>query len=117
MAVAAYQQLADAIDLPLHIGITEAGGLRSGTIKSAIALVIQGQASVIRSACRCLLTVEEVKAGYEMLKLWFATPRVTVISCPSCARQQFDVIKTVQIMKTVSNILTYPLPCRLLAVW
>ena len=102
LAVAAYQQLADAIDCPLHIGITEAGGLRSGTIKSAIGLgnlLWAGIGDTVRVSLSADPT-EEVKAGYEMLKsLGLRRRGVTVISCPSCARQQFDVIKTVQIIE------------------
>jgi (E)-4-hydroxy-3-methylbut-2-enyl-diphosphate synthase len=102
LAVAAYQQLANAIDCPLHIGITEAGGLRSGTIKSAIGLgnlLWAGIGDTIRVSLSAD-PVEEVKAGYEMLKsLGLRRHGVTVISCPSCARQQFDVIKTVQIIE------------------
>ena len=99
LAVAAYQQLADVIDCPLHIGITEAGGLRAGTIKSAIGLgnlLWSGIGDTIRVSLSADPS-EEVKAGYEMLKsLGLRRRGVTVISCPSCARQQFDVIKTVQ---------------------
>lgn len=102
LAVAAYQQLADAIDCPLHIGITEAGGLRSGTIKSAIGLgnlLWAGIGDTVRVSLSAD-PIEEVKAGYEMLKsLGLRRRGVTVISCPSCARQQFDVIKTVQIIE------------------
>lgn len=102
LAVGAYQQLAEAIDCPLHIGITEAGGLRAGTVKSAIGL---GNLlwSGIGDTMRVSLSAdpaEEVKAAYEMLKsLGLRRRGVTVISCPSCARQQFDVIKTVQIIE------------------
>jgi (E)-4-hydroxy-3-methylbut-2-enyl-diphosphate synthase len=102
LAVAAYQQLADTIDCPLHIGITEAGGLRSGTVKSAIGLgnlLWAGIGDTIRVSLSAD-PVEEVKAGYEMLKsLGLRRRGVTVISCPSCARQQFDVIRTVQIIE------------------
>jgi (E)-4-hydroxy-3-methylbut-2-enyl-diphosphate synthase len=102
LAVAAYQQLADVIDCPLHIGITEAGGLRAGTIKSAIGLgnlLWAGIGDTVRVSLSADPT-EEVKAGYEMLKsLGLRRRGVTVISCPSCARQQFDVIKTVQIIE------------------
>lgn len=102
LAVAAYQQLAEAIDCPLHIGITEAGGLRAGTVKSSIGL---GNLlwSGIGDTMRVSLSAdpaEEVKAAYEMLKsLGLRRRGVTVISCPSCARQQFDVIKTVQVIE------------------
>lgn len=102
LAVAAYQQLADTIDCPLHIGITEAGGLRAGTIKSAIGLgnlLWAGIGDTIRVSLSADPT-EEVKAAYEMLKsLGLRRRGVTVISCPSCARQQFDVIKTVEVIE------------------
>ena len=102
LAVAAYQQLADAIDCPLHIGITEAGGLRAGTIKSAIGLgnlLWAGLGDTIRVSLSADPN-EEVKAAYEMLKsLGLRRSGVTVISCPSCARQQFDVIKTVEVIE------------------
>ena len=99
LAVAAYQQLADAIDCPLHIGITEAGGLRSGTVKSAIGLgglMWAGIGDTVRVSLSAD-PAEEVRVAYEMLKsLGLRRRGVTVISCPSCARQQFDVISTVQ---------------------
>ena len=102
LAVAAYHGLADAIDCPLHIGITEAGGLRAGTVKSSIGLgnlLWAGIGDTVRVSLSAD-PVEEVKAGYEMLKsLGLRRRGVTVISCPSCARQQFDVIKTVQIIE------------------
>ena len=99
LAVAAYSQLADIVGCPLHIGITEAGSLRSGTIKSAIGLgnlLWAGIGDTIRVSLSAE-PYEEVKAGYEILKsLGLRRRGVTVISCPSCARQQFDVIRTVQ---------------------
>ena len=99
LAVAAYQQLADIIDCPLHIGITEAGGLRSGTVKSAIGLgglLWAGIGDTVRVSLSAD-PAEEVRVAYEMLKsLGLRRRGVTVISCPSCARQQFDVISTVQ---------------------
>jgi (E)-4-hydroxy-3-methylbut-2-enyl-diphosphate synthase len=99
LAVAAYHQLADAIDCPLHIGITEAGGMRSGTVKSAIGLgglLWAGIGDTVRVSLSADPT-EEVRVAYEMLKsLGLRRRGVTVISCPSCARQQFDVIGTVQ---------------------
>ena len=98
LAVAAYQQLSEAIDCPLHIGITEAGGLRAGTVKSAIGLgnlLWAGIGDTVRVSLSAD-PVEEVKVGYELLKsLGLRRRGVTVISCPSCARQQFDVIKSV----------------------
>ena len=99
LAVAAYTQLADIDDCPLHIGITEAGSLRSGTVKSSIGLgnlLWAGIGDTIRVSLSAE-PAEEVRVGYEMLKsLGLRRRGVTVISCPSCARQQFDVIKTVQ---------------------
>jgi (E)-4-hydroxy-3-methylbut-2-enyl-diphosphate synthase len=102
MTVAAYQQLADAIDCPLHLGITEAGALRTGTVKSAIgmgSLLWAGIGDTIRVSLSAD-PVEEVKVGYDMLKaLGLRRRGVTVISCPSCARQNFEVIKTVEILE------------------
>ena len=99
LAVAAYNQLAELDDCPLHIGITEAGSLRSGTVKSSIGLgnlLWSGIGDTIRVSLSAPPS-EEVKVGYEMLKsLGLRRRGVTVISCPSCARQQFDVIKTVE---------------------
>ena len=99
LAVAAYNQLADSVDCPIHIGITEAGSLRSGTVKSAIGLgnlLWAGIGDTIRVSLSAE-PVEEIRAGYEILKsLGLRRRGVTVISCPSCARQQFNVIKTVQ---------------------
>jgi (E)-4-hydroxy-3-methylbut-2-enyl-diphosphate synthase len=98
LAVAAYQQLAEVCDHPLHIGITEAGGKRTGTVKSAIGL---GNLlwSGIGDTLRVSLSAEpeeEVHVGWEMLKsLGLRHRGVKIISCPSCARQGFDVIKTV----------------------
>src|SRR6201981_1116337 len=97
LAVAAYQQLAEACDYPLHLGITEAGAQRMGTVKSSIGLGMLLWAG-IGDTIRVSLSadpVEEVKVGYDMLKsLGLRRRGVTVISCPSCARQQFAVIKT-----------------------
>ena len=99
LAVAAYTQLAEIDDCPLHIGITEAGSLRSGTVKSSIGLgnlLWAGIGDTLRVSLSAD-PAEEVRVGYEMLKsLGLRRRGVTVISCPSCARQQFDVIKTVQ---------------------
>lgn len=99
LAVAAYNQLAEIEDCPLHIGITEAGSLRSGTVKSSIGLgnlLWAGIGDTIRVSLSAHPS-EEVKVGYELLKsLGLRRRGVTVISCPSCARQQFDVIKTVE---------------------
>ncbi|WP_226553422.1 flavodoxin-dependent (E)-4-hydroxy-3-methylbut-2-enyl-diphosphate synthase [Celeribacter naphthalenivorans] len=99
MASAAYQQLAEATDAPIHLGITEAGGLMSGTIKSAIGmgqLLWMGIGDTLRVSLSAD-PVEEVKVGYEILKsLGLRHRGVNIISCPSCARQGFDVIKTVE---------------------
>ena len=98
LAVAAYQQLAEACDYPLHLGITEAGGLQSGTVKSAIgmgALLWAGIGDTIRVSLSAD-PVEEIKVGFEILKsLGLRHRGVNVISCPSCARQEFQVIPTV----------------------
>lgn len=102
MAAAAYQQLADATDAPIHLGITEAGGLMSGTIKSAIGLgqlLWMGIGDTIRVSLSAD-PVEEVKVGYEILKsLGLRHRGVNIISCPSCARQGFDVIRTVEALE------------------
>ena len=99
MAAAAYQQLAEQTDAPIHLGITEAGGLMSGTIKSAIGLgnlLWMGIGDTIRVSLSAD-PVEEVKVGYEILKsLGLRHRGVNIISCPSCARQGFDVIRTVE---------------------
>ncbi len=102
MATAAYQMLADATDAPIHLGITEAGGLMSGTIKSSIglgSLLWMGIGDTLRVSLSAD-PVEEVKVGYEILKsLGLRHRGVNIISCPSCARQGFDVIKTVEILE------------------
>ena len=102
MAAAAYQQLAEATDAPLHLGITEAGGLTTGTIKSAIGLgnlLWAGIGDTVRVSLSAD-PVEEVKVGFEILKsLGLRHRGVNRISCPSCARQGFDVIKTVEILE------------------
>ncbi len=102
LAAAAYQQLAEATDAPIHLGITEAGGLMSGTVKSAIGLgnlLWMGIGDTIRVSLSAD-PVEEVKIGFEILKsLGLRHRGVTIISCPSCARQGFDVIKTVSALE------------------
>lgn len=102
MAAAAYQQLAEATDAPIHLGITEAGGLISGTVKSAIGmgnLLWAGIGDTIRVSLSAD-PVEEVKMGFEILKsLGLRHRGVNIISCPSCARQGFDVIKTVEALE------------------
>ncbi|NQY96342.1 MAG: flavodoxin-dependent (E)-4-hydroxy-3-methylbut-2-enyl-diphosphate synthase [Henriciella sp.] len=102
LAVAAYQQLAEATDAPLHLGITEAGGRRIGTVKSSIGmgnLLWMGIGDTIRISLSDD-PVEEVKVGFDMLKsLGLRTRGVNIISCPSCSRQGFDVIATVQTLE------------------
>jgi len=112
LAVAAYQGLAEATDAPLHIGITEAGGLRSGTVKSSIGLGMllwSGIGDTVRVSLSAD-PVEEVKVGFELLKsLGLRHRGVNVISCPSCARQQFDVIKTVEALEKRLEHVTTPM--------
>jgi len=102
LAVAAYQQLASEVDCPLHLGITEAGGLIGGTVKSAIGignLLWAGIGDTIRVSLSAE-PEEEVRVGYEILKaLGIRNRGVRVVSCPSCARQGFDVIRTVEALE------------------
>lgn len=102
LASAAYMGLAEATDAPIHLGITEAGGMISGTVKSAIGLgnlLWMGIGDTIRVSLSAD-PVEEVKIGYEILKALGLRHRgVNIISCPSCARQGFDVIKTVSVLE------------------
>lgn len=102
LAVAAYQGLASACDYPLHLGITEAGGLRGGTAKSSIGigmLLWSGIGDTIRVSLSAD-PVEEVKVGFEILKsLGLRHRGVRIVSCPSCARQAFQVIKTVETLE------------------
>ena len=112
LSVAAYQQLAEACDYPLHLGITEAGGLTSGTVKSSVGLGML-LSSGIGDTIRVSLSadpVEEVRVGYELLKsLGLRRRGVTVIACPSCARQAFPVIKTVEVLEKRLQHITTPL--------
>lgn len=102
LAAAAYQQLSEATDAPIHLGITEAGGLMSGTVKSAVglgSLLWMGIGDTIRVSLSAD-PVEEVRVGFEILKsLGLRHRGVNIISCPSCARQGFDVIKTVEALE------------------
>lgn len=102
LTVAAYQQLAEATDAPLHLGVTEAGGLRTGTVKSAIgigSLLWAGIGDTIRVSLSAE-PVEEIRVGFEILKtLGLRTRGVNIIACPSCARQGFDVIRTVETLE------------------
>ncbi len=112
LAVAAYQGLAEACDYPLHIGITEAGGLRTGTVKSSIGLGMllwSGIGDTIRVSLSAD-PVEEVKVGFDLLKsLGLRHRGVNLISCPSCARQQFDVIETVCVLEERLAHITTPM--------
>ena len=102
LAVAAYQGLAEACDYPLHLGITEAGGLMSGTAKSSIGmgmLLWSGIGDTIRVSLSAD-PVEEIRAGFDILKsLGLRHRGVNIVSCPSCARQGFNVIETVQMLE------------------
>ena len=108
LAVNSYRQLAKICDYPLHLGITEAGGYFPGTVKSSIGLgllLMEGIGDTIRVSLSAN-PVEEIKAGLEILKsLSLKNRGVKIISCPSCARQAFEVIKTVEILeKRLSHI-------------
>ncbi|MBI5165805.1 MAG: flavodoxin-dependent (E)-4-hydroxy-3-methylbut-2-enyl-diphosphate synthase [Magnetospirillum sp.] len=110
LAAAAYRGLAEACDYPLHLGITEAGGLIGGTVKSALgigSLLWQGIGDTIRVSLSADVA-EEVKVGYEILKtLGLRARGVRIVSCPSCARQGFDVIKTVEeLERRLAHIVT-----------
>ena len=102
LSAAAYQMLAEATDAPIHLGITEAGGFVGGTVKSAVGLgnlLWMGIGDTIRVSLSAD-PVEEVKVGFEILKsLGLRTRGVQIISCPSCARQGFDVIRTVEALE------------------
>jgi len=102
MTVAAYQLLSEAIDCPLHLGITEAGALRTGTVKSSIgmgALLWAGIGDTIRVSLAAD-PVEEIKVGFDLLKsLGLRHRGVNIIACPSCARQGFNVIQTVEALE------------------
>ncbi len=112
LAVAAYQQLSEACDYPLHVGVTEAGGLRTGTIKSSIGignLLWAGIGDTIRVSLSAD-PVEEIKVGFDILKsLGLRHRGVNVIACPSCARQQFDVINTVKVLEERLAHITTPM--------
>jgi len=110
MAVAAYRKLATQIDQPLHLGITEAGVLRAGTVKSAVglgALLMEGIGDTIRISLAAD-PVEEIKVGWDLLRsLKLRSKGVNFIACPSCSRQNFDVIKTmIELEARVEDITT-----------
>ncbi len=112
LTVAAYQQLAEAIDCPLHLGVTEAGPLRSGTIKSAIGMgnmLWAGIGDTIRVSLAAD-PVEEIKVGFDILKsLGLRHRGVNIIACPSCARQGFNVIQTVGVLEERLAHITTPM--------
>ena len=112
LAVAAYQGLAEACDYPLHLGVTEAGGLMSGTVKSSIgigSLLWAGIGDTIRVSLSAD-PVEEIRVGFDILKsLGLRHRGVNVIACPSCARQGFDVIKTVATLEDRLKHITTPM--------
>ncbi len=112
MAVAAYRGLAAQIEQPLHLGITEAGGLRSGTVKSAVglgSLLMEGIGDTLRISLAAD-PVEEVKVGWDLLKsLKLRAKGINFIACPSCSRQNFDVIKTMNELEMRLEDITTPM--------
>jgi len=112
MAVTAYRVIASQIDKPLHLGITEAGGMRSGSVKSAIGLgmlLAEGIGDTIRVSLAAD-PVEEVKVGFDILKALHLRSRgINLIACPSCSRQQFDVIGTVNALEARLEDIREPL--------
>ncbi|MAR90745.1 MAG: 4-hydroxy-3-methylbut-2-en-1-yl diphosphate synthase [Pseudomonadales bacterium] len=112
MTLAAYRLIAGQIDNPLHLGVTEAGGLRSGTVKSAIALgalLMEGIGDTLRISLAAD-PVEEVKVGFDILKsLGLRTKGINFIACPSCSRQNFDVIDTVNALENRLEDIKTPL--------
>lgn len=112
LAIAAYRQLAAICDYPLHLGVTEAGGLRSGTIKSTLgigSLLMSGIGDTIRVSLSAE-PVEEVKVGFDILKsLGLRHRGINIIACPSCARQQFNVIETVKQLEDRLAHITTPM--------
>lgn len=112
MTVHAYRKLAEQIEQPLHLGITEAGGLRSGAVKSSIGLgmlLAEGIGDTIRISLAAD-PVEEIKVGFDILKsLRIRSKGVNLIACPSCSRQQFDVISTVNALEARLEDITEPM--------
>ncbi|TXR53315.1 flavodoxin-dependent (E)-4-hydroxy-3-methylbut-2-enyl-diphosphate synthase [Reinekea thalattae] len=110
MTVAAYRQIASQIDQPLHLGITEAGGLRSGTVKSSVGLgmlLMDGIGDTIRVSLAAD-PVQEIKVGFDILRsLRLRNKGINFIACPSCSRQNFDVIGTMnQLEERLEDVLT-----------
>lgn len=112
MTVLAYRELADQIEQPLHLGITEAGGFRAGAVKSAIGLgmlLAEGIGDTIRVSLAAD-PVEEIKVGFDILKsLHIRQKGINLIACPSCSRQQFDVISTVNTLEERLEDILVPL--------
>lgn len=112
MTVAAYRQIASQIEQPLHLGITEAGGFRSGAVKSAIGLgmlLMDGIGDTLRVSLAAD-PVEEVKVGYDILKsLKLRSKGINFIACPSCSRQNFDVVSTMNQLESRLEDLRTPL--------
>jgi (E)-4-hydroxy-3-methylbut-2-enyl-diphosphate synthase len=112
MTVHAYRQLAGQIEQPLHLGITEAGSLRSGAVKSAIGigmLLAEGIGDTIRVSLAAD-PVEEIRVGFDILKsLKIRSKGINLIACPSCSRQQFDVISTVNALEARLEDITEPM--------
>ena len=112
LTVKAYQQLSATCDYPLHLGVTEAGGLLTGSIKSSIGigqLLMQGIGDTIRVSLSSD-PIDEIKAGFEILKsLGIRSRGVNIISCPSCARQAFPVIDTVKELEKKLSHITKPI--------
>ncbi|MBY6063778.1 flavodoxin-dependent (E)-4-hydroxy-3-methylbut-2-enyl-diphosphate synthase [Pseudidiomarina sediminum] len=102
LAVESYRLLAKQIEQPLHLGITEAGGLRSGAVKSSIGLgmlLAEGIGDTLRISLAAD-PVEEIKVGFDILKsLRIRSRGINFIACPSCSRQEFDVIGTVNALE------------------
>ncbi|MBQ62939.1 MAG: 4-hydroxy-3-methylbut-2-en-1-yl diphosphate synthase [Gammaproteobacteria bacterium] len=110
MAIDAYRTISAQIEQPLHLGITEAGGLRSGTVKSAVGLgllLMEGIGDTIRISLAAD-PVEEIKVGFDLLKsLQLRSKGINLVACPSCSRQNFDVINTVnELERRVEDIIT-----------
>ena len=112
MAIEAYRLIADQIEQPLHLGITEAGGLRSGTVKSAAGLgllLMEGIGDTLRISLAAD-PVEEIKVGFDLLKsLHLRSKGINFVACPSCSRQNFDVISTVNELERRVEDITIPL--------
>lgn len=112
LAVQSYRLLAERIDQPLHLGITEAGGMRSGSVKSAIGigmLLAEGIGDTLRVSLAAD-PVEEVKVGFDILKsLRIRSRGINFIACPTCSRQEFDVISTVNALEQRLEDITTPM--------